>query len=234
MRIRGREFVAARDNVLFELGLFIGRLGRERTFLVMPKGQTDFRIATDLVGLHPASFDPDRSDGNLRAAVGPACNSIRNRIRQVGPLLRPSASKKVHELSGPTLLVADDDMKAGDLIFNQIRRLVGRRAGVLLVNDPVEACELLRTGAPVIACITDMVFRDHSPLSGVQIAEAANRRGLPVVIATSHAREHLGLAIAELSRIGIPESSIFTKPLTVDQNRIYWDAIGAWIDGTLA
>src|SRR5258708_575666 len=32
IRLRGFEYSSARDNVVFELGLFIGRLGRDRSF----------------------------------------------------------------------------------------------------------------------------------------------------------------------------------------------------------
>src|SRR5690349_11718569 len=37
INIRGGEFKAARDNVIFELGLFAGRLGLGRSFFMIPK-----------------------------------------------------------------------------------------------------------------------------------------------------------------------------------------------------
>jgi predicted nucleotide-binding protein len=48
-KVRGEELRTARDNVVFELGLFIGRLGRERSFILMPRGVDDFRFPSDLL-----------------------------------------------------------------------------------------------------------------------------------------------------------------------------------------
>jgi hypothetical protein len=47
-----------RDNVIFELGLFIGRLGRERCFFFVD-GDADTRIASDLEGVKPVHFYRD-------------------------------------------------------------------------------------------------------------------------------------------------------------------------------
>jgi len=92
VRIRGTEHVKARDNVVFELGLFIGRLGKERAFLILPRGHEDFELPTDLLGLTPATFEPNRTDDNLPAALGPACNKIRKTMGKIPPLVEAQAS----------------------------------------------------------------------------------------------------------------------------------------------
>ena len=81
-RIRGQEFLTARDNVVFELGLFVGRLGQDRTFVVLPSGVEGFHLPSDLAGLTYATYNPSRTDGNLEAAMGPACNHVRTAIRK--------------------------------------------------------------------------------------------------------------------------------------------------------
>jgi predicted nucleotide-binding protein len=70
---RGAATTRARDNVVFEAGLFIGRLGRYRSFVVHPK--SEIALPSDLLGLSTASYDPTAP--TLRAALGPACESIR-------------------------------------------------------------------------------------------------------------------------------------------------------------
>ena len=82
VEMRNEKHSAVRDNVIFEMGMFVGLLGKEKNFIVMPKSQKDLHLPTDLVGLNPAVYDPVRRDGNLTAALGPACNAIRSAIQK--------------------------------------------------------------------------------------------------------------------------------------------------------
>jgi hypothetical protein len=86
-RIRGHVMETARDNVVFELGLFIGRLGRERTFIIMPKDNNkdnmDLHLPSDLLGINTASFAQPENPELLLGALGAACNQVRRAIRKV-------------------------------------------------------------------------------------------------------------------------------------------------------
>lgn len=79
--IRNEEFNSIRDNILFEFGLFVGRLGRENTFFIIPRNNGKIHLPSDLVGVTLLSYDTTRSDNNLNAALGPACNKIVKQIK---------------------------------------------------------------------------------------------------------------------------------------------------------
>lgn len=77
LHTRGQIKPVARDNVVFELGLFVGKLTRRRAFIVQPTNHT-IALPSDLLGITTALYDPTRS--NLAAALGPACQRVRGAI----------------------------------------------------------------------------------------------------------------------------------------------------------
>jgi predicted nucleotide-binding protein len=80
LHTRGRLKPVARDNVVFELGLFIGKLSRRKAFVLQP---TNINIAlqSDLAGIATASYDQRRVD--RPTAFNRACRDIRNAISAV-------------------------------------------------------------------------------------------------------------------------------------------------------
>lgn len=80
--MRNKESQAVRDNVIFEFGLFIGKLGKERSFFLTPQNSDSLHLPSDLLGIKAAKYDSGRDD--LVAALGPACNEIRRMIKTAG------------------------------------------------------------------------------------------------------------------------------------------------------
>lgn len=77
------EHQAPRDNCIFELGLFMGALGRDRSFIVKPRG-IDIKLPSDLLGITPLEYaagDPE----SITARVGPVCTAVRKAVKNLGP-----------------------------------------------------------------------------------------------------------------------------------------------------
>jgi tetratricopeptide (TPR) repeat protein len=83
-QIRGDSQSIVRDNVIFELGLFMGAIGRERCFILTPETAKDLRIPSDLAGIISAHYEDDRSDNNVQAGTASACTQILHAIRRLG------------------------------------------------------------------------------------------------------------------------------------------------------
>lgn len=91
--IRGKPVFITRDNTLFEMGLFWGRLRRGRVFCLAPKDLPDarepatgkpaaeFHLPSDLDGLTLLRYG-SRSDGRYSAAMDVPCGEIARVIRR--------------------------------------------------------------------------------------------------------------------------------------------------------
>jgi predicted nucleotide-binding protein len=80
---RGTSRPVPRDNVLFELGLFIGHLGRHRSFLLEPLYQ-DVQLPSDLSGICTLGYKPG-PEAELVRLLGPSCNKLRRIFNELGP-----------------------------------------------------------------------------------------------------------------------------------------------------
>jgi CRP/FNR family transcriptional regulator, cyclic AMP receptor protein len=81
---RGSKKESPRDNAIFELGLFMGAIGRERTYILSPSG-IDIKIPTDLVGVTRLVYQ-NKGRISLPKKLRTVKNHIRTLINKLGPI----------------------------------------------------------------------------------------------------------------------------------------------------
>lgn len=92
---------STRDNVLFECGLFMGRLGRDRVFIVYDES-IDLKIPSDLAGVTLAPYDGNRASGPTPSVA------VRKAVRLIGDeIKRPSLTHIVGEWRSKYRLTAE-------------------------------------------------------------------------------------------------------------------------------
>jgi Predicted nucleotide-binding protein containing TIR-like domain len=120
---RGTQKAASRDNVIFELGLFMGAIGRDRAFALVDRTSA-LHIPSDLAGISLATYAP-HSSGNTRSAVGAACTQLKQSFRRLG-------CKAKNE---PSVFQPVDSSRLFDLGTELLRQVKSRVA--LVAKTPV-------------------------------------------------------------------------------------------------
>jgi CRP/FNR family transcriptional regulator, cyclic AMP receptor protein len=80
---RGKKKASPRDNVIFELGLFMGALSRDRTYIVAPH-PLDIKMPTDLLGVTLLTYERRRGQ-SLAQAMRPVKSTLSALIAKHGP-----------------------------------------------------------------------------------------------------------------------------------------------------
>lgn len=86
-QLRNSRVHTVRDNIILELGIFLGLLGATRTFVIAPHADKALRLPSDLSGFAFLSFNAHRT--NLDVALSPAVQKIVAVAAELGP--RPRA-----------------------------------------------------------------------------------------------------------------------------------------------
>jgi hypothetical protein len=92
--VRGRNYQSARDNIIFEFGVYISLLGRMNVFAVMPRSN-DFRIPSDLQGINFASYDPTQIE-----SIDPVLKHIKKSISSFDKNEKQQIEKNKSETTG--------------------------------------------------------------------------------------------------------------------------------------
>jgi CRP/FNR family cyclic AMP-dependent transcriptional regulator len=81
---RDKDYLGPRDNVILECGLFMGRLGRERVFMVK-EDKSDLKIPSDLTGIKPVEYKC-KPNCKISDLVGAVRNEIEEVVKQLGAM----------------------------------------------------------------------------------------------------------------------------------------------------
>lgn len=148
---RRRQYDAVRDNVLLELGMFIGRLGSERCFVVLPQERQKLKVPSDLEGFTPITYDADHFKADPESVAVSIGTDLRNAIRAVpaSPPTGDAPARKLPDGAHSQGLVGVNTVLAGaiaDVLETLIReadgplRGVGRAALKLLSQTVLKNC----------------------------------------------------------------------------------------------
>lgn len=87
VNFRGVAFDSPRDNVIFEFGLFLGRIGKNRTFLLAEK---DVKLPSDLTGISISWFKHDDSHAYVKDIVDKVRKQLLDKAKLSEVSLMPS------------------------------------------------------------------------------------------------------------------------------------------------
>jgi hypothetical protein len=78
--INNQKKIITRDNVLFELGLFAGKLGFDRCSVLRPEVD-DLHLPSDLNGIFEETFDKPENDDDIISNLRNACDEIKQKFK---------------------------------------------------------------------------------------------------------------------------------------------------------
>lgn len=83
VRSRHKAKPAPRDNLIFEAGLFMGRIGRQRT-LIIQSDKPGLKLPSDLDGLTVAFYKEGMTARNVNESVRSACDQVAQVLKALG------------------------------------------------------------------------------------------------------------------------------------------------------
>jgi hypothetical protein len=134
---RGATYVAPRDNVVFELGIFSSFMGPRRAFVIKAEGES-LKVPSDLAGVTYAIYQPPDApptDARWESALRPAARKVRRAVEREA---KRHASAALPQGALPSAEQAPADMLARDLLaaarLGRLESLADAAQGALVVH----------------------------------------------------------------------------------------------------
>lgn len=158
---RNKKTASPRDNVILELGMSIGALTRRRTFILIERG-VHSKTPSDLLGLTPLTFERRTP---LTAAVEPACNAIREQIREHGMLPRVRSA-------GNVIAYSERSLMSTGFAASTLRTLSTFGGDLSWLEEDLSTYKMLKTPK------RNVVIRFLTDTPGVPIIQKAKKLGI--------------------------------------------------------
>jgi hypothetical protein len=139
-----------RDNVMFELGLFMGLLGRDRTFMVV-SDIDNVKLPSDLAGVTRVRFRAKDAEVNLAAALGAPAFEIIAAMRRAREPAWPAVERRRSD-SGtssteptpngerePFSVLSDWTLRSHAVQINDLHVAVGQQQNASVLSNPLLA-----------------------------------------------------------------------------------------------
>jgi hypothetical protein len=119
--IRGSKRSITRDNVVFELGLFVGKLGKDRAWWLSPANRARLRKITDLEGIEHLTYSVPK--GSVKSGLTRSLSDVAVKIcGQIGKL-GPKNQRAVDVLSRVRVLCASSSEYPEEKFEDDIREI---------------------------------------------------------------------------------------------------------------
>jgi len=177
---RGDTSGSPRDNVIFEMGLFIGRLGRERVFIVSQRN-SDLKIPTDLLGIKYIQYKAAAVGGGfdaLLASTRPAFRELESRMKEIGCLPpAPPVKNSRYGMLGYSDSVRDREAQYMDTVESAESELYlnGTALSIMTLNSWGKVIEKSRTVGVNLLMLDPQLAKSPSIAN---LMETTYRRGV--------------------------------------------------------
>lgn len=131
---RNCQGIAARDNVIFELGLFMGAMGRERSFMLLPD-KIHVELPSDLAAITQIRYDHEKFQLEYPDKIAALCSASLSLRNQIGIAWGQMQEKHRKRIQG---IIADQRTKSLRRLYSFIVQMRD-----LIIAFPVQLFEAI-------------------------------------------------------------------------------------------
>ena len=159
--IRGKKKITPRDNTIFEAGLFYGRLGKGRTFLVVEDG---VKLPSDLIGITVLYFKKGRGGrrNNIRTIAAKLIQEIKDSFARHHFGLLPSTALAVgyfYNFVKPMAMEIARNSKVKDCSTGKVY-FIDKLSVLIPCDKALDVCSLMATKSRAYRWHEGHVLRD--------------------------------------------------------------------------